>query len=638
MDQVETKAIALPIVAVKITAPMASKTIETYALLDQGSTNSFVSKGVLDSLGVTGVKQRVSLTTLEKANTILDTEIVSSLEVLDMTGNEMITLPPVYAKQTLPISKSNLATVGDIANYPHLAGIKLPTAHAEDIGLLIGQDAPDALIPLDIIKGNIGQPWASRTKLGWTLNGPLNSKRPSSITANFIRSDDIILSNQVERFWKIDGNGLFDDNKGMSVEDKRVIDLWEKNGKHDDGHYQFDIPFRDTSLEITSNRAMAEKRLIALGRRLDRDVSLQKRYRAEMEGLIKKGYVVKCKDHGEENKTWYLPHHPVLNAKKPDKLRIVFDCAAQHKGVSLNETAMQGPDLTNSLLGVLIRFRQDKIAIASDICEAFMQLVVPDNQRDMLSFLWWPDGDTTSRPERYHVTRHVFGSVWAPSCCGYAIKRVADEFGDEFSEITRKAVKTAFYVDDLLASASTTEDAVQLCKELKLLLAKGGFNLTKWISNNPEVVNAIPESDRSKSLRDLALNMPACERALGVYWDVQNDNFTFKISLSDKPPTKRGILSTLSSIFDPLGIVSPFILKARKLVQELFRIKIPWDDKIPPALEAEWENWKRDVPNLEMIHIPRCFKIEHGDVIDTQLHHFGDASETSYGAVSYLRI
>ncbi len=132
--------------------------------------------------------------------------------------------------------------------------------------------------------------------------------------------------------------------------------------------------------------------------------------------------------------------------------------------------------------------------------------------------------------------------------------------------------------------------------------------------------------------------MPACERALGVYWDVQNDNFTFKISLSDKPPTKRGILSTLSSIFDPLGIVSPFILKARKLVQELFRIKIPWDDKIPPALEAEWENWKRDVPNLEMIHIPRCFKIEHGDVIDTQLHHFGDASETSYGAVSYLRL
>ena len=125
--------------------------------------------------------------------------------------------------------------------------------------------------------------------------------------------------------------------------------------------------------------------------------------------------------------TWYIPHHSVYNINKPDKIRVVYDCSATYNDVSLNGSIYQGPDMTNKLVGVLLRFREGKYAIMSDIQAMFHQVVVPTEQRDALRFLWWKDGNLNEKTEIYRMTRHVFGGVWCSSAATYALRRTADD-------------------------------------------------------------------------------------------------------------------------------------------------------------------------------------------------------------------
>ena len=213
------------------------------------------------------------------------------------------------------------------------------------------------------------------------------------------------------------------------------------------------------------------------------------------------------------------------------------------------------------------------------------------------------------------------------------------DHGDDFTESTKKTVLRNFYVDDCLKSIPTVEDATKLTMDLKELLKRGGFNLTKWLSNKKKVLDAVPEDDQSKRLKDLALDTPVVERALGVFWNVDEDTFSYKMTNKCKPLTKRGLLSTLSSVYDPLGFASPYVLKARKIVQDLCRKKIGWDEEIPEEHKNEWATWIADLPNMANVVIPRCIKpANFGKVVSRQLHHFGDASEVAYGVTSYLRL
>eukprot|EP00057_Strongylocentrotus_purpuratus_P018285 XP_011672759.1 PREDICTED: uncharacterized protein LOC105442394 [Strongylocentrotus purpuratus] len=146
---------------------------------------------------------------------------------------------------------------------------------------------------------------------------------------------------------------------------------------------------------------------------------------------------------------------------------------------------------------------------------------------------------------------HLFGGTWSPSCCSYALRRTAEDNKGEFSPEAVKAVTRNFYVDDCLISTKDEEDAIRLAQELKSLLEKGGFNLIKWTSNNRKVVEAIPVEDRSKQVKDLDLSKEALpvERALGIKWDVQEDSLEYKTLIKEKPLTRRGLLSIVSSIY-----------------------------------------------------------------------------------------
>ena len=638
--------VALPVVPVRVRARGGNHYIDTCALLDSGSTNTFCSEELSDVLGVKGQRETFSLTTLDKAGSTEEGQIVS-LEIADINRTSVFNLDRVYTRQVLPLSMHNVATSRDVERWVHLCDLELPDVSDLKIMMLIGQDVPEAMMCLEIRQGPQGGPYAVRTPFGWTVNGPLNAEctdENNIIHSHFINTD-LKLEEQLEKFWRLDSSeNIAADNVGLSVEDREVLSTWSKTTYFSEGHYEAVIPFKQHPPCLPDNREMAEQRLHSLRRRLERDAQLMVKYKAGMEDLLVKGYAEEVGDPQvcpSESSVWYLPHHPVLNPNKPDKVRIVFDCAARYGGTSLNDRVHQGPDLTNKLMGVLLRFRQEKIAVMADIESMFHQVRVTPNCRDVLRFLWWRSGDPSLEVKVFRMKAHLFGGVWSPSCCAFVLQKVVDDNASKFSQAAVDTVKRNFYVDDCLKSVSNNDQAVELVKELRELLACGGFKLTKWLSNDRMVLKSIPDIEVAAGVQQINMDMeelPA-ERALGVQWDVESDTFGYQITVRDKPLTRRGILSTVSSVYDPLGFVSPFTFTAKKMIQELCRRSVGWDEDLPEDILMSWISWVHELPKLNQVTLSRCVKPDYfGEIAHSQLHHFCDASLDGYGTVSYLRL
>ena len=129
------------------------------------------------------------------------------------------------------------------------------------------------------------------------------------------------------------------------------------------------------------------------------------------------------------------------------------------------------------------------------------------------------------------------------------------------------------------------------------------------------------------------------ERALGLQWCMESDTFNFRMDCKERRPTRRGILSVVSSVYDPLGYIAAVTLPAKHILQELCRQGRGWDEEIPQDLQQKWINWLSDLKELSRFHVQRCLKpLDFGPPVHAQLHHFSDASEVGYGTVTYLRM
>lgn len=615
---------------------------QTYALLDDGADKSLCDERLLHALNVASRPVTFKISTVSSTGSTNHGQEVD-LQVQQVNGKDRVTLRNVWSVKRLPISTQSTAVNADVKKLPYLTDIDIPRIDTKDVMLLIGTDSPDAHIPLEVRSGNRDQPYAIRTRLGWAIRGPIQTtSAPDEINVHFQQSSDALLQQQLERMWTTD----FDDRtrnetNSMSVEDKRAMEIMESSIVHENGHYKIGLPWRDENTFLPNNRALAHARLQQLKRKLSRDSTLHQKYTETVNVYIAKGYAKEVNHMDTDSKrTWYLPHHPVINVNKPGKLRVVFDCAAKYEGISLNSRLLQGPDLMNSLVGVVIRFRQEQVALAADIEAMFHQVRVQEKDCDVLRFLWWPNGDLNQQPRSYSMQVHLFGATSSPSCAAYALKRTADDHADLFEPDVVSTVHRNFYVDDCLKSVPSEKGAVKLALDLQSLLKMGGFRLTKWLSNSRTVLNSIPESERAPSI--VSLNpcdaLPS-DRALGINWDVNEDKIKFKVKIADQPLTRRGILSIVSSIFDPLGLVSPITLRAKAIVQNLCRQKLGWDDQIPLMNQIEWKNWLGTLPHLENVSVNRCFKPKgFGNITNAQLHLFSDGSELGYGACAYLRL
>ena len=629
--------VALPLIPVKVTSPESQITVETYALLDTGSNVTLCHDKLMSMLNAHGRQEKMTLTTLEKEKSEA-TVTVLSLQVSSHDGEQCISIPQVFSRPKLNLSSDNLVTELEVQRWPHLRDLPLHHAEIEDVTLLIGQDCPEALIPVATIPGSKGEPYAVKTLLGWTVSGPISKRAVPQMPASYYISNADPLQERVDRFWALESSGIYDEERGMSVDDGKVLALWQEKIKFETGHYTLPIPFRNPHPGLPDNRDMAERRLASLSRKLIKFPELHEKYVDGMEELLIQGFAVPVPEHEmsrSDGKVWYLPHHPVINPNK-DKIRIVFDCAAEHQKISLNSQVRQGPDLTNKLVGVLSRFRLHPVALMADIKSMFHQVRVTEDDQDVLRFLWWPDGNLKNPPACYRMTVHLFGGTWSPSCCNYALRRTVQDHSGSYTPAVRETVERNFYVDDCLKSVRTVSEAIYLAEQVKKLAAEGGFNLTKWTSNHPDVLKTIPVADRSKKAQVCDLETPKEDRALGVNWHVHDDKLGYHVKKMEKPLTRRGILSMLSSVYDPLGIASPFVLKARKIVQDLCQAKTSWDELIPEEQRLRWEEWTQGLEEVTGLCVPRCIQPTSSN--EMELHHFSDASQIAYGVASYLRV
>ena len=228
----------------------------------------------------------------------------------------------------------------------------------------------------------------------------------------------------------------------------------------------------------------------------------------------------------------------------------------------------------------------------------FHSFHVNPEHRDFLRFLWFKGNDLNGQICEYRMNVLLFGAVSSPGVANFGLTATAETGREQFGQAAADFLQQDFYVDDGLKSFPTPEDAIDTISKTKAMCTAASLRLHKFASNSKTVLEAMPAEDRSKDLKDLDLrhDVLPVQRSLDTYWCIETDTIGFRIELKDKPLTRRGILSTVSSVYDPLGIVAPVILVGKQLLQELCHDGIEWDDPVPSHVHSQWEKMEVRTP------------------------------------------
>ena len=627
-----------------------------YAILDAQSDACFISEGTLAKLSGNTEEVYLQLSTMAGKTTV-KSQRAKGLSVKGFRSSAYIELPPTYSRSEIPAERHLIPRRDMLKRWKHLEHVAedlppyLPDA---EVGLLLGMNCPRAVRPTEIVPGTGEDPWAIKTELGWSVVGVVQDLPHTSSSHCVLTKESkhchFALKTQTREVSPLEVARLFDADftegameKKLSQEDRRFLNIVDENfHQRPDKHFEGPLPLKDNSVTFPNNKHLALKRLYSLKKKFALDAKFKDDYCNFMADSLSKGYAERVPDaelNVEDGKVWYVPHHGVYHAKK-GKLRVVYDCSAEFQGFSLNSQLLQGPDYINNLAGVFVRFRKDKIALSCDIEGMFNQIFVCEENRNLLRFLWW-ENEMNTEPVSYRVTTHLFGAVSSPACAMYALHETAEKYEAKFGKEAADFVRKNFYVDDGLISVSDADSAVQLAQNTISLCAEGGFRLHKFSSNDQSVIERLPADRVSKDTASVDVNLHIYEHALGMKWSTKTDTLHVNADLPDRPLTRRGVLSSVSSLYDPVGLISPVILKGKHFVKALCGDGLSWDEPVPEHIAADWIQWKKDISALTDIAVPRCYVPSTGPntskVREYQLHHFSDASTTGYGQASYLR-
>jgi hypothetical protein len=610
---------------------------DTYALVDTGSNSTYICRSLAKELKIDGPPTAVQVTTLSGMKSLSGHRVKFRVSaVTDMSDEQVVEVDSALMVKELNIGNVPLPNQGVVDAFNYMQGVKIPTINDKAVRVLIGTDVPLAFVQDDSRVGSQEDPVAIHSILGWSLLGPArtNMERRSYLShASQDRHDEDVMKQflQIERFCLVDHP-----NTNLSADDRYAETMLREETYKADGQYFVPMLWRSTDVNLPNNIRMAEVRLEATRRKLMRDSHLCDMYRTAIDGYVSSGYAEEVINAGEPTDVWYLPHHPVSNPNKPNKVRVVFDAAAVYRNDSLNKNLLKGPGFTNTLIGVLIRFRQYRVAIVADVEAMFHQVKVLPRDTERLRYLWWKNG-MEKPPSVFKMLVHIFGATSSPCCASYALRRAAIDSEEQFDAKTVTIAKRNFYVDDMLASVPSIDEATRVVTQLREMLKLAHFNLTKWTSNEITALSSLSSEDVAPSMqtKSLELEHPSAERALGVLWNTSADSFTFKVKEQQKPNTKRGVLSLIGTLYDPLGFISPVLLTPKIMLQSLWQASLGWDDPLPKELETQWLSWVQQLPMVQTVSIPRCYTVT--DAYETQLHIFSDASEVGYGCVAYLR-
>lgn len=270
------------------------------------------------------------------------------------------------------------------------------------------------------------------------------------------------------------------DNKpAPSVEDMLFLKIMDKKVYRDNANsWVAPLPFKEPHQALPNNKEQAIKRFKSLQRTLRRKPKMQQQY-VDFTEIFSNGHaelVLPLRDHKE---SWYLPKFGVYHPQKPNQIRVVFDSSVQCAVISLNDVLLTSPDLNTTLIGVLLCFRKEKVAIMADIQQMFHCFLVCEDHRNVLCFLWHKDNDINKDVIEYRMKVHVFGNSPTPALAIYGLQRAIREGAQEHGADTVKFVERHFYVDDGLISIPTEAETISLLHRTQASLAESNLCLRK---------------------------------------------------------------------------------------------------------------------------------------------------------------
>ncbi|XP_026830502.1 uncharacterized protein LOC113563287 [Ooceraea biroi] len=437
---------------------------------------------------------------------------------------------------------------------------------------------------------------------------------------------------QLQRFWEQE---TLSEGRFYTEEEKRYEKQFLETTTRDvDGRFIVRLPVRP-GIILGESRSQAQRRFEQLERRLVKQPQIKQAYCEFMREYEELHHMTLVEDLEslKSKESYFIPHQAVV---RPDsvttKLRVVFDASAKTTfGTSLNDKLMPGPNLQKDLLHITLRFRVHEYVVTADIKKMFRQILIHQKDRVLQLIFWREDARKPLRV--YQLNTVTYGTASAPYHAIRCLKELATIYRKKYPAAAR-ILEEDMYTDDISTGARTIQELVQICQQLEAILLKGQFCLHKWRFNNPDVLQQFSKQQRMDKFYTLNKEEPL--KTLGILWDSAQDQLQYQVKISkDQATTKREVLSRMSQIFDPLGLVGPVLIKGKLFMQKLWSEALDWDQPLSQEHIIAWDSYYSSLSQFNDFRVPRNVNPQN---IKDRLIIFGfsDASEKAYGACIYV--
>ena len=376
----------------------------------------------------------------------------------------------------------------------------------------------------------------------------------------------------------------------------------EQLTRSEEGWYETSLPCRGNHPPLSSNYNGSLRRLANLQRKLQQS-GLTNRY-SEIIEVQKAEGIVEVANQDPLGVEYYIPHKPVVRENaESTKLRIVYDASAKANSddASLNQCLNPGPPLQNDLWKILVRMRFHPVALSGDLRQAFLQVRIRNTDRDAIRFHWSPDASHEFETLRF--TRALFGLTCSPFLLGGVIQHHLKLWESRKPEVVEE-LRKSLYVDDLVGGKTTIEQAQAMKDDATEIFKDAGFTLHKWHSNERKLEDSSSDNEE-KTFAKEQLGTPSEGDAsiLGLAWSKSQDEIKVVVPSCEVVATKRGILSKLAQIYDPLGLLSPRTVQGKTIFREFCEKKMAWDAPLSTNQRNQWLKWLKQLPNY--VAVPR---------------------------------
>ncbi|XP_065058645.1 uncharacterized protein LOC135686359 [Rhopilema esculentum] len=616
-----------PVVIVKVEGVLCR------ALLDTGAGSSYVSSQLIEKVAKQPIKREQRQIDMMMSTKIAKIEIYNlRVESKDQSFSLNLDVSKVNRKELLTVPNPNYGEM--TKKFSHLKGVYMEERSDKEalpIHLIIGaSDYAKIKTPTKPRVGKPGEPVAELTGFGWTIMSP----------GYEIESNNMFFAKSAladfDKLCSLDVLGIQD----KAEKDIVIQDFKDQLERSPEGWYRTGLLWKSEIPDLPDNEQGSKSRLKRLVQRLERQPELYDKYeeillQQEQEGIIEK---VTCQS--KEGRKFYLPHRAIVReSAESTKVRIVFDASARanDQSPSLNDCLETGPPLQNLIWDILARNRLQPITLCADMKQAFLQIRIKEQDRDVLRFHWLKDRDL-EKLEVYRFTRVMFGCSQSPFLLCATVKKHLEECRAEFPEEVSE-IERSIYVDDLLLGGSSITEVQKLKESAIEIFDSAKFTLHKLHSNRKELETDDGDQEEiDESFAKQQLGTKAKEsKLLGLTWDKQKDTIAVSIKKEKgRGSTKRELLQHLASIYDPLGIISPITLVGKIIFRDACKQGVKWDEGLPKDLNERFVQWSKNLP--ERVAIPRSIPTKEGRITSIELHVFGDASIDGVAAIVYAVI